>query len=185
MRRMRRSLLAWLAARPLLHRDAALGWTLIHAGLPPQWTLDAGRGLRARGGSARCATTRRRCSRTCTATGPTAGRARSRASTACASRQLPDAAAIRGPQGAAAARLKGSIADAPQGAMPVVPASRAQDARRPRSSSATGRRSAISPSRACARSTRVVSGADRSRRSGSTARQSRCAALPRQPAARR
>ena len=32
-------LLDWLAARPLLHRDAALGWTLIHAGLPPQWTL--------------------------------------------------------------------------------------------------------------------------------------------------
>ena len=32
-------LLAWLAARPLLHRDRALGWTLIHAGLPPQWTL--------------------------------------------------------------------------------------------------------------------------------------------------
>ena len=32
-------LLAWLAARPMLHRDAALGWTLIHAGLPPQWTL--------------------------------------------------------------------------------------------------------------------------------------------------
>ncbi|HEY7752321.1 MAG TPA: symmetrical bis(5'-nucleosyl)-tetraphosphatase [Steroidobacteraceae bacterium] len=32
-------LLAWLAARPLLHRDAALGRTLIHAGLPPQWSL--------------------------------------------------------------------------------------------------------------------------------------------------
>lgn len=32
-------LLSWLASRPLLHRDAALGWTLIHAGLPPQWTL--------------------------------------------------------------------------------------------------------------------------------------------------
>ena len=32
-------LLDWLAARPLLHRDDALGWTLIHAGLPPQWTL--------------------------------------------------------------------------------------------------------------------------------------------------
>ena len=32
-------LLDWLAARPMLHRDAALGWTLIHAGLPPQWTL--------------------------------------------------------------------------------------------------------------------------------------------------
>ena len=33
-------LLDWLAARPLLHRDDALGWTLIHAGVPPQWTLD-------------------------------------------------------------------------------------------------------------------------------------------------
>ncbi len=33
-------LLEWLRARPLLHRDDALGWTLIHAGLPPQWTLD-------------------------------------------------------------------------------------------------------------------------------------------------
>ena len=32
-------LLAWLQARPLMHRDGALGWTLIHAGLPPQWTL--------------------------------------------------------------------------------------------------------------------------------------------------
>ncbi|MBX3702856.1 MAG: symmetrical bis(5'-nucleosyl)-tetraphosphatase [Steroidobacteraceae bacterium] len=32
-------LLDWLRARPLLHRDAALGWTLIHAGLPPQWSL--------------------------------------------------------------------------------------------------------------------------------------------------
>jgi bis(5'-nucleosyl)-tetraphosphatase (symmetrical) len=32
-------LLRWLASRPLLHRDAALGWTLIHAGLAPQWTL--------------------------------------------------------------------------------------------------------------------------------------------------
>ena len=33
-------LLTWLAACPLLHRDRELGWTLIHAGLPPQWTLD-------------------------------------------------------------------------------------------------------------------------------------------------
>ena len=32
-------LLAWLAARPLLHRDEAIGWTLLHAGLPPQWSL--------------------------------------------------------------------------------------------------------------------------------------------------
>jgi bis(5'-nucleosyl)-tetraphosphatase (symmetrical) len=33
-------LLAWLAARSLLHRDRELGWTLVHAGLPPQWSLD-------------------------------------------------------------------------------------------------------------------------------------------------
>jgi bis(5'-nucleosyl)-tetraphosphatase (symmetrical) len=33
-------LLAWLAARPLLHCDRELGWTLVHAGLPPQWSLD-------------------------------------------------------------------------------------------------------------------------------------------------
>jgi bis(5'-nucleosyl)-tetraphosphatase (symmetrical) len=32
-------LLDWLATRPLLHRDPTLGWTLLHAGLPPQWTL--------------------------------------------------------------------------------------------------------------------------------------------------
>ena len=32
-------LLAWLAGRPLLQRDDAIGWTLIHAGLPPQWSL--------------------------------------------------------------------------------------------------------------------------------------------------
>ena len=32
-------LLAWLAARPLLHRERGNAWTLIHAGLPPDWTL--------------------------------------------------------------------------------------------------------------------------------------------------
>jgi len=37
-------LLGWLAARPLLHRERGVDWTLIHAGLPPQWTLaQAGR----------------------------------------------------------------------------------------------------------------------------------------------
>ncbi|MGH8397154.1 MAG: symmetrical bis(5'-nucleosyl)-tetraphosphatase [Gammaproteobacteria bacterium] len=33
-------LLDWLRHRPLLYHDAALGYTLIHAGLPPQWDLD-------------------------------------------------------------------------------------------------------------------------------------------------
>lgn len=36
----RDALLEWLRSRPLLHRDAALGYTLVHAGLLPQWDLD-------------------------------------------------------------------------------------------------------------------------------------------------
>ncbi len=33
----REELLDWLRHRPLLHLDETLGYTLIHAGLPPQW----------------------------------------------------------------------------------------------------------------------------------------------------
>jgi bis(5'-nucleosyl)-tetraphosphatase (symmetrical) len=35
----RDELIDWLCQRPLLHHDAALGFTLLHAGLPPQWDL--------------------------------------------------------------------------------------------------------------------------------------------------
>ena len=36
----RNELLHWLRSRPLLHHDDRLGYTLIHAGLLPLWTLD-------------------------------------------------------------------------------------------------------------------------------------------------
>ena len=35
----RDELLAWLRQQPLMHHDAALNYTLVHAGLPPQWDL--------------------------------------------------------------------------------------------------------------------------------------------------
>ncbi|MES1954317.1 symmetrical bis(5'-nucleosyl)-tetraphosphatase [Salinisphaera hydrothermalis] len=36
------TLLDWLRHRPLMHHDAALRWTLVHAGLPPTWTIADG-----------------------------------------------------------------------------------------------------------------------------------------------
>jgi len=32
-------MLDWLASRPLIHHDTELGWTLVHAGVPPAWNL--------------------------------------------------------------------------------------------------------------------------------------------------
>ena len=36
-------LLTWLRHRPLIHHDATLGVNLLHAGLPPQWTIEQAR----------------------------------------------------------------------------------------------------------------------------------------------
>ncbi|MEO0420776.1 MAG: symmetrical bis(5'-nucleosyl)-tetraphosphatase [Pseudomonadota bacterium] len=33
-------LLTWLAQQPLAHYDPEVGWLMVHAGLPPQWTRD-------------------------------------------------------------------------------------------------------------------------------------------------
>ena len=41
----REALLHWLRARPLLHHDAALGYTLVHAGLLPAWDLATAQAL--------------------------------------------------------------------------------------------------------------------------------------------
>lgn len=32
-------LLDWLVKQPLMHHDPALGWTMVHAGLPPSWDI--------------------------------------------------------------------------------------------------------------------------------------------------
>jgi bis(5'-nucleosyl)-tetraphosphatase (symmetrical) len=43
----RQVLMDWLRHRPLLHHDAEVRWTLLHAGLPPQWDLETARACAA------------------------------------------------------------------------------------------------------------------------------------------
>jgi len=43
----RERLLDWLQSRPMLHHDASLGVTLLHAGLPPQWDIALARSCAA------------------------------------------------------------------------------------------------------------------------------------------
>ncbi len=85
-------------------------------------------------------------------------------------RQLPDTPALRRPQGPARACAQGHDRGCAARRDALVPSPGARDPRATPSSSATGRRSAISPNRGCSASTRVASGAARSRRSGSIVR---------------
>lgn len=39
----REELLEWFRRRPVLHHDPAIGFTMVHAGLPPQWDLEDAR----------------------------------------------------------------------------------------------------------------------------------------------
>lgn len=39
----RDSLLAWLQQRPLIKRSKKLGWSIVHAGIPAQWSLEEAR----------------------------------------------------------------------------------------------------------------------------------------------
>jgi bis(5'-nucleosyl)-tetraphosphatase (symmetrical) len=43
----RAELLAWLAGQPLLHVDQALGYCMVHAGIPPHWDLAQAQALAA------------------------------------------------------------------------------------------------------------------------------------------
>ncbi|MBF0307948.1 MAG: symmetrical bis(5'-nucleosyl)-tetraphosphatase [Magnetococcales bacterium] len=36
----RQELLQWLSGLPFMHRDDALGWSMVHAGIAPGWSLD-------------------------------------------------------------------------------------------------------------------------------------------------
>lgn len=35
----RDELLEWLRWRPVIHHEPALGWTMVHAGIPPEWSI--------------------------------------------------------------------------------------------------------------------------------------------------
>lgn len=47
----REALLTWLRHRPFLHHDAALETVMLHAGLPPQWTLSTAKSCAAEAAS--------------------------------------------------------------------------------------------------------------------------------------
>ena len=166
-------LLSWLASRPLLHRDAALGWTLIHAGLPPQWTLAVAEACAREVEAALACRSRRAARRDVRRSArPLVAGPRGPRSPAVHG-QLPDATAIRGCRRAPAARTQGTGRHCAGGRHALVPAPGEGDRPTTRSSSATGRRSDTCRSRACAASTPVACGAARCARCGSIARRSR------------
>ena len=167
--RDREPLLDWLQSRPMLHHDAALGVTMLHAGLPPQWDIATAR--RCAGGT-RAGPAQRPQRRALRAdvrqrARPVARRPRGRRPPALHHERAHAPAGLRRRRTHAAA-LQGAARPAARRRRALVPRRRATLGRARASSAVTGRRSATSTRRACSRSTRAASGAARSRRSGWT-----------------
>ena len=81
----REELLEWLRRQPLLHHDPALGFTMVHAGLPPQWDVEDARRQPPNSRPCCAATGSWISCAICTATSPTGGSGACRASTGCGS----------------------------------------------------------------------------------------------------
>ena len=83
----RDELLHWLRQQPLMHHDAKLGYTMVHAGFPPQWDLATAMSPVRMSSRPQCVTTSAApsCSSTCTATSPIAGPTTCAVGTDCAS----------------------------------------------------------------------------------------------------
>ena len=155
----RERLLDWLQARAVLHHDAALGCSMVHAGLPPQWDLPLARRCAAELEAALRSEHSGRLFAAMYGNQPDLwrddleGDDRLRFITNALTRLR-----VCDRSGRLLLKLKGRLADMPDGAVPWfrVPVGAGPA---PASSAVTGPRSATSTKAACSGSTRGASGA--------------------------